>query len=110
MLFPSVVCGIDSRKSQILPLLLQNSNRYIRCCKYRFRNPERIHSEKGWVPYNNDPQDISSLFVHRYTNTVFSRLYVPEWEGTDKAQAIYEVQDEHSLILSQVSRALFSNY
>lgn len=96
--------------AEVIQVLLQDGDRYIRCCKYWFRNLERIHSEKGWIPYNNDPQGISSLFDHYYTDTVFSRLYIPEWAGTDKDQAIYEVQDEHSLILSQVSRELLSNY
>ena len=110
MLFPSVVCGIDSRKSQILLVFCRTAIGISAAASTGSGIWSVIILKKGWIPYNNNPQGISSLFIHRYTNTVFSRLYVPEWEGTDKAQAIYEVQDEHSLILSQVSRALFSNY
>ena len=95
---------------EVIQILLQDGERYIRCCKYWFQNLERIHSEKGWIPYDNDPQGIKNLFVHRYTDTVFSRVFLPEWEGSYQDQAMYEVQDEHSLILSQVSRELFSNY
>lgn len=105
-------CGLRARAecAGINQVLLQDGDRYIRCCKYWLQGLQRVHGEKGWIPYDNAPQGLEHLFVHRHANSVFSRLYLPEWEGTDKQLAMYEVQDEFSLRLDQLSRELFSNY
>ena len=96
--------------AEITQVLLQDGDRYIRCCKYWLQGLQRVHGEKGWIPYDNAPQGLEHLFVHRHSDTVFSRLFLPEWEGTDKSLGMYEVQDEFSLRLGQLSRELLSNY
>ena len=55
MLFPSVVCGIDSRKSQILPVFSRTAIGISAATSTGSGIWSVFILKKGWIPYNNNP-------------------------------------------------------